>query len=133
MDQNDHELETFLREFTPRQPRALPTVPAEIPAHVRDHHRGQRIAAAVLLTIAGSASVWLASRQNASNSFSTVLPTATPSKAGAPEKSFPSLVLLERLALEDPAQFDATMSEASRRILQHVNDSEPVLRTFAKD
>jgi hypothetical protein len=133
MEQNERDLEDFLRVFRPRQPRALPSVPAEIPAHVRDHHRWQRLAAAVLLTIAGTASAWLASRQKTPTPFPTVLKTAVSSKARNSSNSLPSLVPLERLALEDPSQFDATMSAASRRMLQHVDGSDPLLRALAKD
>jgi hypothetical protein len=133
MEQNERDLEDFLREFRPRQPRALPPVSAEIPAHLRHHHRWHRLAAAILLVIAGSASAWLGSRQNTPTPFPTVLKTAASSKAGNSKNSLPSLVLLERLALEDPAQFDATMSAASRRILQRAKYWEPLPRALAND
>jgi hypothetical protein len=128
-----HELEIFLREFTPRRPRALPATRGDLPiaAPVDRRRNGQRMAAAALLTIFSGASFWFASSTRTTRTTAhAVFLTATPASNSA--NVLPSAAALGRLALEDPGQFEFTMSAASRRILPYAN-TESELRQLAKD
>jgi hypothetical protein len=123
MNQSDHELENYLREFKPRQPRALPELPVN-PWHWR------RLAAAAVLALACAASLWFATSRSAVETAR--LHTAQNLEAYPAMRPL-SAVYLERLALEDPSKFDAALTAASQDTLPSFTGPNSLLAVLAKD
>jgi hypothetical protein len=115
MDQRDEQFESFLREFQPRRPRALPvanpTKSVGIP----------RLAAAAALLVAIGVSFWSLSRKPS-------VPMVTDT-----ESSNLSPAALMRLALEDPARLDAVLDSSARRELPRFDSKDSALRVLAKE
>ena len=125
MDDNDFNLEVFLREFEPRRPRALPSQNVEWRAW-------HRIAAAAALILAlSAATVWIAWRRAAKRSRTQ---TAASNVASAvnPEHQ-PSTIELTRAALDDGREFDNEMDSLARRSLPGFKRTDSALRVLAKD
>jgi hypothetical protein len=123
MEQHDEQLESFLREFQPRRPRALPDV-APAPDRVR------RAAAGAAAVLALAVSLWFALRQPTSQRVEV---TAT--RVAAPEtRSAPlSIFSLTQLAVNDPSRFNGALDDASRRSLPNFRGSSSALRVLAKE
>jgi hypothetical protein len=115
MDQRDEQFESFLREFQPRYPRALPAV---IPSQ---SIWMPRLAAAAVVLIVIGLSFWSLSRKpSVSSAMST-------------EGSNLSPAALMRLALEDPARLDAVLDSSARSELPRFDSKDSALRVLAKE
>ncbi len=127
MNKADQDFEDYLREFRPRQPRALPEVPVE------NTSQWQRFAAAAILAIACGSSVWFAaSRYKQSPAQISSQPT-TQSLAFPVTACSYSRAELQRLALEDPAKFDAALFDAAQNSLPSFTQPSSLLSILAKD
>lgn len=126
MEKNDEQFEAFLREFQPREPRPLPLPAADVMWR-------RRLLAAAVVILAGSASLWFATR----HAGQTKLPAAENSRVLQPEavQATPKLSLpaLTRLAQSDPRQFDAVLDADSRRTLPDFQEKGSTLASLAKE
>jgi hypothetical protein len=127
MNEHDAQFENFLREFHPRQPRALPA------ASAAESICQRRLYAVAVMTVIIGFSLWFLPQGSPSHKDLTaagntqVLPDARP----APETL--SIFPLTQLALEDPARLDSVLTEASRKVLPSFQGSESTLRVLAKE
>lgn len=127
MDQHDKEFEAFLREFEPRRPRALPASSVSKSVWI------SRVAAAVLLTLTFGTSFWLVRhKQTLGKDGNRAQIRLLPSENTVDQVPL-RLLPLTRLALEDPAQFDTTLTNASRQMLPDFHEKESTLRVLAKE
>ena len=116
----DEQLESFLREFEPRRPRALPSMRRIWP---------RRLAAAAAIAVVLGGSLWLARRHAALRGVHTVQKTDEQDQA----RTQMDLLPLTRMALEDPAGLDRALSAASREMLPDLQGSESTLGVLAKE
>jgi len=116
----DEQLESFLREFEPRRPRALPSVPRIWP---------RRLAAAAAIAVILGGSLWLARRHAALRGVHDVAKTDEQDQV----RTQMDLLPLTRMALEDPAGLDRALSAASREMLPDLQGSESTLGVLAKE
>ena len=116
----DEQLESFLREFEPRRPRALPSVRRIWP---------RRLAAAAAIAVVLGGSLWLGRRHIALRGVHTVQKTNEQDQARTQMNFLP----LTRMALEDPAGLDRALSAASREMLPDLQGSESTLGVLAKE
>lgn len=114
----DEQLESFLREFQPRRPRALPETRARAPLL----HPRLAAAAVILILLAGS--LWLVATDVARKPVGAVK-SAREAQMG--------LLSLTRLAFDDPASFDAALNEASRDSLPNFQGSDSTLQVLSKE
>jgi ribosomal protein L20 len=134
MNEHDEQFEDFLREFTPAQPEALPAQPQAFPdrrSTPREIRRPElvwqrRLAAAAGIAIAIVGSAWFASHK----------PEPPQTKLAPPQSpeitNFASL-MLTKLAVENPAQFEAVLAAASQINLPRFDAPRSSLRVLAKD
>jgi hypothetical protein len=127
MNKSDRDFENYLRDFHPHEPRALPEFPVEKPWLWR------RLAAAAIVAITWGGAVWFsASRYRPSSTTATRQAINGPSPTSAPAQIFtPSE--LQRLALEDPAKFDAALFAAAPNSLPSFTEPTSLLRVLAQD
>jgi len=126
MENSDKKFEEYLAEFRPRRPRALPD-----PANA---HRvwPRHLAAVAAIAIALGASLWFSRPKNSKNKDSVVENVnVIPGIKREPPKL--SLVVVTQMALKDPVQLDAQLTEASRRMLPDFRGSDSTLRVLAKE
>jgi hypothetical protein len=122
MNEHDHEFENYLREFTPRRPRALPS-------HSVGSLQVRRLAAAAILAISLSSVVWVAF----SNKRSSSVPQLTDERTRQQQDWLQlSLIQWTRLAEQDPRALDAELNEASRKSLPAFNEANSSLHALAK-
>jgi hypothetical protein len=127
MNKSHRDFENFLRDFHPRPPRALPEFPVEKPWQWR------RLAAAVIIAITcGGAVRFSASRYRPSSTSATRQATNGPPSASVPAQIF-SRAELRRLALEDPAKFDALLFSIAPNSLPSFTEPTSLLRVLAQD
>ncbi len=133
MAMDDKKFEEYLSEFRPREPRALTASDAGF-----WQRWGARVAvAAVLVLIAAAALIWI--RQHVRRSITARVSqpersVATPRQSAT--RDIASEVSLGRLGMldnRDPAQLDAALAEASRRLLPHVDRPESTLHSLDHD
>jgi hypothetical protein len=127
MEKHDHELENFLREFAPSQPRALPDLAAASPWN------WQRFAAAAVLTLACGGALWFSQSRHDPGADRTSRQPLTQNSVASPGDLVMSTVYLQRLALEDPAQFEAALAAASQNTLPRFDGPNSSLCVLAKD
>ncbi len=109
------ELENYLREFRPCAPRALPAT--------NTTQSWRRLAAAVALFVAASASIWSAYRRPAKPfAANRAIPDAVPSA---------SPIVLTHLALEEPSEFATRMDRQAIHTLQRFDRPDSSLRVLA--
>jgi hypothetical protein len=126
MENDNEKFEEYLSEFEPRKPRALPMVIGR-----RDWPR--RMAAAAAILLAGGLSSWFAIRQVYPPSGENVKNIG---EVFSDPKESPIRLTMESLtkvALNDPAQLDAELTDASRRVLPNFRSQESTLRVLAKE
>jgi len=115
MDRRDEQFESFLREFQPLRPHALPlTLPGKFVWVSR------LVAAAVMLFAVGISFLALSRKPSVPNATST-------------ETSSFSPVALTRLALEDPARLDAVLNSSARSELPRFDNKNSALRVLTKE
>ena len=117
-EREQYELENYLHEFKPRPPRR------SLSASPFGHWR--RLAAAAAIFFLASASIDGAFRHRERNAESIRASTA---KGLATASTIP----LTKLALENPKEFEATISDASLRILPKINRHDSSLELLAKE
>ena len=115
MDRRDEQFESFLREFRPRLPRALPVVVRARAAWM------PRLAAAAIVLVALGVSFLTLSRK-----------PSTPNGTNR-EGSKLSPAALTRLALEDPARLDAVLDSSGRSALPRFDNKDSALRVLTKE
>jgi hypothetical protein len=127
MNISDGDFENFLRDFRPRQPRALSGSPGERTWQWR------RLAAAAAVAITCGGAVWFVSPR-------VVPPQVQPAQPREVENVSETLVArpasvfgLQRLALENPGKFDAELMAISQTMLPRFSESRSLLRILAKD
>jgi hypothetical protein len=127
MNKSDQDFENYLREFRPRQPRAMPDAPVE------NAWQWQRLAAAALLAITCGSSVWFtASRYHQSPTQISSQPTTRNLASPLAARTY-SRAELRRLAVEDPAKFDAALFAAAQNSLPRFTEPSSLLRVLAQD
>jgi hypothetical protein len=127
MDRHDRHFESFLREFQPRRPRALPAPQTTAPTQAR------RLAAAFALASAFGCSLWLLLRGPALNQNTMPVPKESTAISKPSGEHLPARAPLTRLALEDPVRLDAALTEASRNVLPSLRESNNALHLLAKE
>jgi len=127
MDQHDEQFESFLREFEPRRPRALPTPRASRSIWI------SRLAAAAAMAMAFGSSLWFLSRPAEWRTFQNTANTA--SAKITPEASTRNLSMVEltRLAVEDPARLHALLDASSQNHLPRFDQENSALHVLAKE
>jgi hypothetical protein len=125
MQNDDQQLENFLREFRPVTPRALPELST---VNLR---KWQRLAAAAVLLVAVVGALWLTELQPEVRSISTARNTPIPRVVPPPPAT--STMEFRRMALEHPEQFDAAVTAASQRILPRFDRADSSLRVLAEN
>ena len=121
MNEHDHKFENYLREFTPRRPRALPS------SAVNDL-QWRRLAAAAVLAISVGSMAWFALHNERQSSAP---PSKELSRRDEGWRKF-TLIQWTHLADEDPRALDANLDEASRESLPSFNKANSSLRALAK-
>lgn len=127
MEEHDEQLESFLREFEPRRPRALPAIGVVAPA------RWRRLAAAAAMAMVIGSSVWLVLRKPSPPQAGSSAPQTASLHLTISAAPPLALLPLTRLALADPGRLDATLTEASRSVLPDLRRSDGTLRVLAKE
>jgi hypothetical protein len=127
MDHNDEQFESYLREFEPRPPRALPDV------LTGGDMQWRRFAAAAAITIALLTSAWFAVKRPAAKHDEVVTKKASAERATEGAFVRLSIVPLTEIAIDDPGRLDAALNTASRRVLPDFRGSDSTLRVLAKE
>jgi hypothetical protein len=122
MDRPGEKFESFLREFEPRRPRALPKAP-DVPNTAR------RAVATAGLAVLCIGALWIALRELRTTRGSE---PAVQSLSGQSSAQLSARELL-RLAMEDPQRFDAALTAMSRNILPSFAHNDSTLRVLAKE
>jgi len=126
MEDYDEQFEKYLAEFRPRRPRALPD-----PINT-NRVWPRRLAAVAAIAVALGASLWFSRAKNSKDKDSVVKNVnVIPDIKREPPKL--SLVTVTQMALKDPDQLDAQLTEASRRMLPDFRGSDSTLRVLAKE
>jgi hypothetical protein len=115
MDRRDEQFESFLREFQPRRPRALPEA-----FRAKSVWMPRLAAAAVVLAAICISFLTLSRKPSAPNATST-------------ESSNLSLAALTRLALDDPARLDSVLDSSARSELPRFDSKNSALRVLTKE
>ena len=126
MRRKNEQFESYLREFQPRQPRALPSQTESAPELWR------RLAAAAVVTIAVGTSLWFAKRPSDRPKLEIVTKSKLAPQANTAHVSL-SLLPLTQLAVTDPALLDSRLAAASRRVLPDFRSEESTLRVLSKE
>ena len=126
MNKSDRDFEHYLRNFHPRQPRALPQFPAEKP------WQWQRLAAEAVIAITCAGAVWYSASRFRPSAAATRQGINRPYFASYSAQTF-SRAELQRLALEDPAKFDAALFAAAPNSLPRFTEPTSLLRVLAQD
>lgn len=127
MNKPDRDFENYLHNFHPRQPRALPQSPAE------KTWQWRRLAAAAIVAITCGGAVWFSvSRYKPSSTTAIRQAINLRSSGNLPAQTF-SRAELQRLALEDPAKFDAALFAAAPNSLPSFTEPTSLLRVLAQD
>jgi hypothetical protein len=121
MSDNDPGFENFLREFQPRQPRALPGGSVH-------SLQWRRLAAAAVLVISFGSLAWFAVRNNRTHEAP---PSIDLTRHEEQWRKF-TLIQWTHLAEKDPRALDAQLNEASRKSLPGFNEANSSLRALAK-
>jgi len=117
-EREQYELENYLQEFRPCTPRR--------PLSASPFGTWSRLAAAAAIFSLASASIGGAFRHREHNAESDRTSFA---KGSATASTIP----LTKLALENPQQFEAIISNASLRILPKINHHDSSLQLLAKE
>jgi hypothetical protein len=131
MDRRDEEFETFLRQFQPRRPSALPYAPSLRPAW----WSRRLLAAAVIVLVCGSALLVLRLRTTVNRPPPTrlVVQQEVPTPLTSSVAETVTLGKLTQRALMDLDGLDGTLRDVSRNLLPHVERSESTLHALAKE
>ena len=134
MDKRDEQFENFLREFTPAQPRALPEQSEALHELRQSPFVWQRrLAAAAGIAIVAAGAAWFASRRPESSQAKVLQPTPEQARIHKPDSGIHTTLMLTKLAVEDPAQFETALTAASQDILPRFDGPNSSLRVLAKD
>lgn len=125
MRESEESFERYLREFQPRRPQVLP----DISENRVDWRRWA--AAAAMLVVVGTAS-WLVTHNRAANFSNTTNSSELNSPASATARRF-SLVVLSRMAIDDPKRLDEELTIQSRQTLPDFRGEKSTLRVLAKE
>jgi hypothetical protein len=126
MDEWEKDFESYLREFSPRRPSAVPDL-TNLP-----QFQLRRLAAAALLVAAFTASLPLLVRKPAADTGSGPAMNAS-FNADPLAKPVLQVLPLTKLALEDPVHFDEKLSAASRTVLPDFAGARSTLRALARE
>ena len=115
MDPRDEQFESFLREFQPRRPSALPAADPVKSAWM------PRLAAAAVVLVAVGVSFLTLSRKSSIRNATNM------------EGSNLSPAALTRLALEDPAHLEVLLDSSARSELPRFDNKNSALRVLTKE
>lgn len=121
---NDDQLENYLREFQPKNPRALPVVEMRPP-------KWRRLAAAAAVALVCGVSLWLSHQKR--QPVVALTPRAIPNEFNAHTGEKWSVLVLTKAALEDPTSLDSALEQASRSSLPRFEQQDSALRVLAKE
>ncbi len=124
---DDRKFEAFLREFEPRSPRPLPQ------AESTSLSRPRLAAAAALILVAGTASLWIGRHKMRANRTDSQPSALSVSGATANQQQPISTITLTRAALDNSPDFDREMDDMSRRSLPRFDRKDSMLRVLAKE
>jgi hypothetical protein len=127
MDENNQCFESFLREFHPRRPRALPVSTSVAPVSAR------RLAAAAVVTISLATSLWLLLRALTHHQTRLVDGQQAAASAKQPVREPLSTIALTRLVLENPKGLDAALPVTRENRLPRFDRQNSVLRVLAQE
>jgi hypothetical protein len=126
MDKHEEDFEQFLRQFRPRQPRILPEALLDPPQ--RRSLSAWLLAAAMLgICVVGSFLLWRVTPGNVDDG------SLEPDARQTSVAEAMTVGRLMRLATLDPRRLDATLTEASPRLLPDVERNGSTLRVLAKE
>lgn len=122
---NEQQFEDYLHEFCPKTLRTLP-------APARVSMKWRRLAAAAVIVLACGASLWFVVRKQpalhrAERREANAIGLRTPLIQRMP------VLMLERVALENPEQLDMILQRASRGSLPSFTSPDSTLRVLAKE
>ena|SRR5664279_453031 len=125
MTNNDSRLENYLAEFQPRPVRKL-----EIPPQASLIWL-QRFAAAALLAISATTSLWFAFRSNVPEPQIALIPSQDSVPPPPPKQIGP--MALTKLALSDSRDFDLYLLNQSRYVLRDPQGAQSSLRVLTTE
>jgi hypothetical protein len=127
MRNDDKKFEEYLTEFQPREPRALPdhVIPKTIWA--------RRLAAAAAVIIALGVSLWPVREKVAGRRAQNVASTRPVKTEEQTSRRAPSLVVLTRLAVENPSGLDAALKATQENQLPRFDRKNSALRILATE
>jgi hypothetical protein len=126
MSSDERRFEAFLREFEPRSPRPLPSVPAPGDAW-------RRLAAAAVILAAAGVSLGVCFDQMARKRVHHNAPAGPDISAAAMSAPAISSTMLTRAALEDKEQFENETDTLARASLPGFDEVDSTLRALAKE
>jgi hypothetical protein len=127
MKMDDRQFESFLREFEPREPGALPEHVSNTPEW------GRRLLAAAVVILGLGISAWFATRWPHLAKIPGPNTMAVASSVAPPAAPPLSILQLTRLAQEEPEQLNAAMDAASRNLLPKFQGKDSTLAPLAKE
>jgi hypothetical protein len=127
MENNDREFEEYLREFQPRKSRALPE--QVIPETIWT----RRLAAAAAVMMALGASLWSVRQKPAGQRAGIMTSDRLIAAVKQSPRSTPSLLVLTRLAVENPAGLDAALKATQENRLPRFDRKDSALRILAQE
>jgi hypothetical protein len=127
MDQDDRHFESFLRDFQPRRPRALPAPQTTASTRMR------RLAAGFALAAVFGCSIWFLFRGSPPNQTANAIPTEGTATTERTGEHLPALVPLTGLAIQDLVRLDAALTRASRSVLPDLQRKDSTLHLLAKE
>jgi hypothetical protein len=125
MTNNDSRLENYLAEFQPRSIRKLKIPPQASLIWMR------RLAAAAVLAISSTASLWLAFRSNGLEPQIALIPSQDFAPPAPPKQLGP--MALTRLALSEGREFDLYLLYQSRYVLPDPRGEQSSLRVLTTE
>jgi hypothetical protein len=127
MENHDEHFESYLGEFQPRRPQALPALEVSKAIWPR------RLAAAAAIAISLGTSLWFAWRKSVPSNGELVLTNSVRISVTNPKPRPLSLLPLTELALTDPERLNAELAEMSRQELPDFQGSDSTLRALTKE
>jgi hypothetical protein len=127
MDERDKNIENFLREFTPKQPGAL-----RDDAPTRTKWQWRLLAAVGIAMVTGTA-VWVASWKEAFRPPEIRAKEPTNGATYVEPKRKNSILMLTKIALDEPQRLDEALAEMGRGTLPKLTGNDSTLRALAKE
>lgn len=125
MQNEDEDLEKYLSDFQPRDVRPLEVKHAEHSAWIG------RLAAAAVVVLSVGTGLWYSRHRSSAPRVEEKLPVVRIEFHIAVPGTH--TILLTKMALENPKQFDEEMNEESRLVLPELRGQQSTLSVLAKE